>query len=220
MKLFVWDYHGTLEKGNEQAAIEISNLALAKHGYTERFSSEDAVQLYGKKWYQYFEYLLPNERHDTHVSLQESCFEWPDAAAVVAKYIQPNDYAHDVVKAIARSGHNQIIISNTSSEALPMFIRLVGLEDFFADANAFAVSGHAREVARDKTHVLSEYLTALPAKPERIVLIGDSQTDVELIVGENVSGYWYRHPSLARGESDISHITPISDLRAILAELA
>jgi len=30
MKLFSWDFHGTLEKGNERAAIALSNEALKR----------------------------------------------------------------------------------------------------------------------------------------------------------------------------------------------
>lgn len=219
MKLFVWDYHGTLEKGNELASLEISNLALQKFGYAERFSTEDAIKLYGKKWYEYFEYILPNEPHETHVNLQEASFEWPDHDVIVARYIQPNDYALEVVQAIAESGHRQILISNTSSKALPRFIKMAGLEAYFTEDNAFAVSGHTREVARDKIHVLTEYIKMMPEPPERIILIGDSQKDVELIAGDNVAGYWYRHPGLEPGAPAAPHIKVISDLRTVLQEL-
>ena len=45
MKLFVWGLHGTLEQGNEDAAIEVSNLALEQHGYKQRFKPEDSRTL-------------------------------------------------------------------------------------------------------------------------------------------------------------------------------
>lgn len=57
MKLFVWDFHGTLEKDNEHAVMEISNKVLENLGYTQRLSKEDNLMLYGKKWADYFEYL-------------------------------------------------------------------------------------------------------------------------------------------------------------------
>lgn len=47
-KLFVWDFHGTLEKGNEFAAIEMSNLALAQLGFHQRFGTHHATELYGR----------------------------------------------------------------------------------------------------------------------------------------------------------------------------
>jgi len=65
MKLFIWDLHGTLEQGNERAAIDMSNQILERFGYRERFSDEDVFKLYGLKWFQYFEYLLPHEPRPT-----------------------------------------------------------------------------------------------------------------------------------------------------------
>ena len=47
MKLFVWDLHGVLEKGNEIALLEISNIILKKFGYLEKFSIEDCIKLNG-----------------------------------------------------------------------------------------------------------------------------------------------------------------------------
>ncbi len=57
MKLFVWDFHGTLEKGNEYAVLEMSNIILEKHGHKERFTELQCRELYGKKWYEFFEFM-------------------------------------------------------------------------------------------------------------------------------------------------------------------
>jgi len=75
-KLFVWDFHGTLEKGNENASRAITNNVLAKFGHKVRLSKHDAIKLYGKKWYEYYEYLLPNEPHEVHLTLQANSFDW------------------------------------------------------------------------------------------------------------------------------------------------
>lgn len=75
MKLFIWDFHGVLEKDNEKAVIVISNKILEKNGFTERFSDCDINKLYGLKWYQYFKYLLPNLSTDECLKLQSDCLE-------------------------------------------------------------------------------------------------------------------------------------------------
>jgi len=218
MKLFVWDYHGTLEKGNERGALEISNEVLQHFGYAQRFSAKDSIDLYGLKWYQYFEYLLPGEPHERHVELQHACFEWPEAEAIVARYIQQNDHAAEVLGAIRAHGDAQMLISNTSDRALPIFVRLVGLQDYFDASNAFAVAGHTRDVLRTKRHVLDEYIARI-GQSDEIVLVGDSQSDMEIITGDNVAGYWYRHPELPMAATDNPRIRPINDLRDVLHEL-
>lgn len=219
-KLFVWDFHGTLEKGNERAAIEISNAVLAARGYKQTFTEQQAAELYGKKWYEYFEFLLPDEPHDTHVLLQQTAFEWPEAETIVAKYMQPNDHVEQVLQAIKEAGHLQIVISNTSAYALPIFLRLAGVDKFFDKALAFAVMGHSREVKRTKAHVVADYLQQLEFKPE-IVSIGDSEKDMLLAREFNGKGYWYKHPHQPVPEivERESNIVAISDLRQVLAEL-
>ena len=60
-KLFVWDYHGTLEKGNDEVVLAYTNMALEEMGYERRLTREENLKLYGILWYKYFEYLLPDE---------------------------------------------------------------------------------------------------------------------------------------------------------------
>lgn len=219
-KLFVWDFHGTLEKGNEHAAIEISNAALAKLGFKERFGKKHAVELYGRKWYEYFETLLPNEAHETHVLLQQTSFEWPEAEAIVAKHMQPNDHVQEVLQAIRDNGHLQIVISNTSEYALPIFLRLAGIDKFFDKTTAIAVMGHTREVKRTKVQVVEEYLAKLDFKP-KIIVVGDSENDMLLAKDLHAKGYWYRHPhhptpKIVRQDPNL---VAINDLRGVVAEV-
>lgn len=217
-KLFVWDFHGTLEKGNEKASQEITNKVLAIHGYRQRLDNQVNIILYGKKWYQYYEYLLPNESHITHLELQANSFGWPGAEAIVAKHMQPNDHAAEVVKTIKDAGHAQILLSNTTEHALPIFIRLAELSKYFDSSNAFAVASHSRDAVRTKANVLEEYIAANRLE-HNLVVIGDSVKDMELAKIEHAKGYYYRHPGL-EVETDLhQNVTTIHDLRDVLAEL-
>lgn len=38
MILFVWDFHGVLEKDNEKAVVDISNQVLSEAGFKEKFT--------------------------------------------------------------------------------------------------------------------------------------------------------------------------------------
>src|SRR3989344_7018436 len=102
MKLFIWDFHGTLEKGNERAVMELSNEALKRRGYAERFGAEHIHQLYGKKLYEYFAFLLPHKSTAEHLRLQQDFIaihkEQPD---IIARGIAPNDHAAAVLTAIS-----------------------------------------------------------------------------------------------------------------------
>jgi len=118
MKLFVWDYHGVIEQGNEISSWDVTNRVLNDYGYIERLSQEDAKKLYGNKWYEYFEHILPNESHERHLELQQAGFDFTqNNPKQIAKFIKPTPYVHDVLEEIAKN-HEQILISNTDPGSL------------------------------------------------------------------------------------------------------
>ncbi len=216
MKLFIWDLHGTLEQGNEQAAITLSNMALQELGYRERFQPEDARKLYGLKWYQYFEALLPNESHQKHVELQARSFELSDVnIALIAKHMRPANHAHEVLEAIHSSHHTQILISNTTPTTVPLFVNTLGIQAYFSKANAFSVNAHTREALQTKEDVLEAYLA--DKHFTQLIVIGDSETDLRLAKHIGATSYLYAHPGYAFRSTGGDH--RVRDLRKVLAEL-
>lgn len=216
MKLFVWDLHGTLEQGNEDASIEISNMALEKSGYAQRFKQEDSRALYGLKWYEYFEWLLPDESHERHVALQATSFALSDAhPEIIARYMRPADHAADVLQAIHQSPHHQILISNTQPTSVPAYLAALEMQVFFGADNAFSVNAHAREAKRNKEDVLREFLSG--KKFDKVVVIGDSGTDLRLAKAHEATLYLYAHPGYDfRTEGGDYRVR---DLRKVLQEI-
>jgi FMN phosphatase YigB (HAD superfamily) len=193
MKLFVWDLHGTLEQGNEDASIEISNRVLASFGYVQRFTDADSFRLYGLKWYQYFEFLLPDEPTDTHIALQAASFALsnsPEGIEIVTRHMKPSQNAIKALQGVARD-HEQVLISNTVPESLPVYINALQLHDYFDGHNAIAVNQHARDAKRTKYDALSEYVRG--KEFDGFIVIGDSATDMELAQQAGATGYLYAH---------------------------
>lgn len=210
MKLFVWDFHGTLEKGNEYAVLEMSNIVLEKHGYEERFSESQCRELYGKKWYEYFEHLLPSESNSKHLELQENCFSFSIAhPEIISKYITLVDHALDVLESI-KENHDQILVSNTKPASLKVFMDSVGISHFFPQGKAFATDSHVK--SKTKHDVLKKYLHS--SRFDEVVTIGDSQGDIELGKAIGAVTFLYTHPGqeFKNCESDFK----INDLREIL----
>jgi len=216
MKLFVWDLHGTLEKGNERAVIDISNSVLNRFGYSRRFSYADNPQLYGRKWYEYFEWLFEGNDHGRDLTLQEACFELSENnPEMQCRWIRPTPHAPDVLERIM-SAHQQILISNTRTETLKVFVDALGYGEFFSSENAFAVDGHAECPASSKEDVLAEFLRDT-GDYEKIVIIGDSPSDMKL---KKVAGgvtYLFAHPDVEFRQCDADH--RIRDLRLVLDHL-
>ncbi len=213
MKLFIWDFHGTLEKGNERAVIELSNEALTRHGYTARFSDEHIRQLFGKKWYEYFAFLLPHEPLAKHLLLQQEAVavhrERPD---IISRHIAPNDHTAAVLAAIANQ-HDQILISNTEPRHVAEFLDLVRLRDFFPKGKYFGTDSHHPNAKTSKQDIAEEYIANKDF--EQIIAIGDSPQD--MIPLSNAVHYLYAHKGVPFNESPATH--RISDLREVLREL-
>lgn len=213
MKLFIWDFHGTLERGNEYAALEMTNIILEKHGYAERLSESQCLELYGKKWFEYFERLLPHESKEKHLELQEDCFSFSIAhPEMIAKYIKLVDGAKDVLSAICEK-HDQIVVSNTKPESLNAFLASIGIASFFPEGKAFATDFHAKRGT--KKDAVSEYLKGM--EYEDIVVIGDSVGDIELGLAFGAKTFLYAHPGLPF--KDCVSDFKINDLRDVLGEV-
>lgn len=216
MKLFVWDYHGVLERGSEYAAQEITNFILERNGFSERLDTKRAEQFSGLKWYEYFERLLPQESHETHFALQEDCFkrsnEMPE---ILLKHMQPNAGVHEVLSRVSGSNHHQVLFSNTKPESLPKFLNIIGIEPFFPDGYAYAIDSHQKNAQHSKQDALTSFLEG--RKYNELIIIGDSPGDMRLAEINGGTRYLYRHSGRPFRECEADY--KINDLREILREL-
>lgn len=219
VKLFIWDFHGVLEKGNDAAVLEITNLALKQHGYARRMTQNENVFLSEQQWCEYFAFLLPEHEPEEYVKLQTTCFEishnQPD---IISRNIQLNDHADFVLETIHHTEHQQILISNTLPISLEMFVKMVGIEKYFPNTHRFGVDTHQQKWLT-KGHCLAEFLKDQDAF-ERMISIGDSPGDMALIEQEGqLKGvsYLYAHPTRLHRLTKCDY--KIRDLRLVLQEI-
>lgn len=204
-----------LEKDNELAVLDISNQVLARAGYSERFSEEDNRKYYGLKWFQYFERLLPGLTLEEHMALQAACFKFAEEnLPILAKHIKPNDYVLEVLEAIKSAGHDQVVVSNTRQSDLEWFIQAIGIDAYFRSDKVFGVNAHQKHGV--KQAALASY--AKGKNFDGIVIIGDSQSDMDLKEAAGGTTYFYNHPHIESSKvTGADH--KIKDLREVLNEL-
>lgn len=214
MKLFVWDFHGVLEKDNDKAVIEITNEVLRRAGHAVQLSDEQNREYYGLKWYQYFERLLPHLDSEQHKALQAACFVYADDSLdILKKHIKPTEHATDVIRAITDKGHQQIILSNTRPHDLVWFVDTVGLNEHFQPEHIIGVNAHQK--LGTKREALADFVHDKTYGD--IVIIGDSQKDMDLHDIAGGTTYFYTHPHLPSKQATADH--HINDLRDVLKEL-
>jgi phosphoglycolate phosphatase-like HAD superfamily hydrolase len=211
VKLFVWDFHGVLEKDNEKAVKEISNIILRRAGFSEQLTDQQNEEYLGLKWYEYFEHLLPNISKEKCLELQADCLIYHEAdPSILAKNIKPNDYAAEVLETIGSLGHQQIIISNTRQNDLIWFLETVGMKKFFQEENIIGVNAH--QTHSTKIDALKDFIG--DKNFDEIIVIGDSESDLELGRAVNAVTYFYRHPNRKHHETHNADFV-INDLRDI-----
>ena len=123
-KLFVWDFHGTLETGNEKAVCNILNLAVGYCGFEERFNQDGINKIYGIPVIDYFKHILPNMHEVVYQDLRKSFMNIAIGKKphIFLEYIKPSENAHEVLETILKKGHTQIIVSNVSPDGLVKFL--------------------------------------------------------------------------------------------------
>lgn len=220
MKLFVWDFHGTLEKGNVKALHEILNKVAHKFDIRKQISLTTTVRMYGLSWVDYFQYLHPRGQTDEWLAMKQAATEIQEKEKLVQKYIRPMDHAVEVLDAIKKQGHKNIILSNSQPQWLQKFAVMVGIAQFIDDYIALDAHGESRgatELQQRKSKELVDF--CLQKKYSRIIKIGDRESDIEAGKSVGAVTYFFRN----QFSEDINKPTTadyeITDLRDVLKEL-
>jgi hypothetical protein len=213
-KLFVWDYHGVLEQGNERAVVEISNMALAEEHRKERITDDQVRVLYGRNWLDYFSSVLPKEPTAVHQALLDRARRISSQRVDIrAKHIRPTPYSIGVLTAI-RATHDQVLISNC--DHIMTFLPLTKMVDFFPPGKRFATA--ETKPPRTKQQIYDAFLADAKKRGQQydaFVLIGDSASDLCLV--PRTTRYLYAHPGLPFRKCEAEH--EIRDLHALLEEI-
>ncbi len=219
--LFVWDFHGVLEKGNEYAVQEFCNLVFKELGYNRRLNIEETRNWYGLSWFDYFKLSTPDANEEVWNKMVDKVLSFQKKGwGIVQKHLQPRDFAKEVLSEIQTSGHENILLSNTRPEHIQSFTDMVGVTDFFnkiigidTDNNSQVGKGYVNI----KSQVLSKYLDNKTF--QKIVVIGDRDVDIKAGVDNNAITYLFQSPDFTIKQIDTSPNYKISNLKDVLQEL-
>ncbi|MBW2981727.1 HAD hydrolase-like protein [Candidatus Woesearchaeota archaeon] len=209
--LFIWDFHGVLEKDNEFAVQEVVNRILPEFGFDKKATVEECRMLYGKKWAEYYKYFAPDADEDIIHKMVIKSTEISIKEKIAYKYIKPTDFAHDVIKKISAKGHTNLIMSNSSDEALDYFLESVNMQGLFD--HKFGADIHEKsEYGKDtKTEFLKGFLEK--NNFGSIFLIDDMEQAVEM--GKKFNAVTFRfHRNKTPPDSKANYV--IDDLRELL----
>ena len=214
VNLFVWDFHGVLEKDNEYAVREVSELVLREFGSKRPVTVQECLDLYGKKWGQYFRHFAPEADQETIHQMVDRSVEIGLKGDIIRKHIKPNDYAHQVLKTISQKSHKNLVMSNSTPESLDLFLDAVGMSETFDYKHG---ADHHRKNAHEKNSKevwLRQFIQDNRFK--YLIVIDDAVMGIEM--GRNVGAVTYLF-SRKGFDKSIKADYYISDLREVLKEI-
>jgi len=211
VSLYVFDFHGTLAKGNECAVVESTNLSLEEHGRKERLTLEDTYRWQGKPWADYFIGLCPGVS-EKEIASMVSCAKRL-GYKIFPKHTSPMEHVVEVLQEIKRRGDISIVISNTTPDALDKYLQHIGIINLVNDrigiTNEVEKTGRL-DVAKDKGRKLAEYIK--DKNFDGVTVIGDTEDDVRAGKMVNATTFYFNQDGKKIDLADYS----ISDLRKVL----
>ncbi len=212
MNLFVWDFHGVLEKDNEIALAEQINFILEKYGFERRVSVAETFSLSGKHYRQIFFELCPGITVDQAKEMGDLGVS--TGIEFARRSLKPREHAKEVLTEIRAKGDKSIVASNCAPPALEAFVEMVGLQDLF-DALLPVVSEHVNpetfSILDYKLQRIREFIG--DKKFDRVKCIGDKERDIDLGQKLGAETYLFDPNNLIK-ETKADHT--ISDLRDVL----
>jgi phosphoglycolate phosphatase-like HAD superfamily hydrolase len=210
--LFIWDFHGVLEKDNEYAVEEVVNRVLSEFGISRKATVKECLMLYGKKWAEYYKYFAPDADEETIYKMVEKAMEISLSEKTALKYIKQTEHASDVLKQIAKNRHTNLIMSNSSSKALDYFLKSVNLQDHFD--HKFGADNHRKDYAKNtKIEFLKDFLK--DKNFDKIIVIDDMEEGIEMGLKFNAITYLFSRNGRVKTKAH----KVISDLREVLKEI-
>lgn len=214
-KLFAWDLHGVLETGNKRNVLETCRKVLEEFGIRREICMEEVSSLYGLSYLEYFRHLIPGASEEEIHRMNRRSLEIAEENA--RKHARPTPHAKKVLEKIKKSGHENVVFSNSRPEHIELFLQIIGLEELVDDyvgvpkkheRNGFCIKSYKGKQIR-RYSVENGF--------SEIVVIGDRETDISAGKEAGARTYLYTDRSDGCGETEADRV--IDDLREVLKEI-
>ena len=218
--LFIWDFHGTLEKGNVRAVQELVNRVGSIYKINNKITIAQTAELYGLSWIDYFRFIHPQGNIFIWNEMKQNAEKTQLKHKIVEQYIKPQSYARYVLKKIKQKGHSNIIISNSNPKWLKYSVKLIKLNNFIDEIiglDIHHVELEDTDVIEEKVKAINKYLHH--KKYDKIIKIGDRESDI--VVGQKIGAvtYFFRNMINVNQKLEIRPDFEIKDLRKLFKGL-
>jgi len=218
VKLFAWDFHGTLEQGTEVGFTELLKELAKSIKYDAKIELEEVRKLYGSSILDYLKHFFPEYKNEEIIILRNKIRSL-QSEKHLKDFIKPALYAHEVLSKIQDEGHKNIIVSTSSQKHIKRFLGVIKVTKYL-DA-IFGIDRHSLDskfdIAKEKSKVIRSFAQSHKIDPSRIIVIGDRAGDIDagILIGAKTYQYIQPHFENVKTKADFK----IRDLREILKEI-
>ncbi len=174
MKLYAFDFHGTLEDGHVNVVYETLRYASSQLGLEFKLDKDFLEKNRGHYFDYYFKKAFPN----ANGLLINKLVRIAEAVGLefAYLYVKPKEYAKFVLAELKNFG-DVVVISNSKQEVLEEFLRITKLNDVVNEAYGVKDDSNEDFVVK-KSRKISELYKRNSYK--ELVLVGDSEEDKRL----------------------------------------
>lgn len=218
VKVFAWDFHGTLEQGVEVGFWYILKEIAKKRGIRENFKLSEVRKLYGITVANYLRHFFPNSSEGEIREMMAEVARIQNQTHL-KKYVKAAPGAIEILTKIRRAGHKNIILSNSHPDHINPLIKIVGMTGLIEEV--YAIDRHYTHKKLDpvveKTKVLRKLIKRLKLAHGQLIAIGDRASDVNAGLAAGAVTYQYLRRGFPIDKTDAQY--KIYDFAEILREI-
>ena len=217
-KVFVWDFHGTLEEGVEIGFFEILKKLAKKFKADRKITLFEVREKYGITVAEYLRFFFPKANILQIKKMMEEVAEIQNQNHL-KEYVRPAPGAIEVLSKIKKAGYENIVVSNSHPKHIEFLIDIVGMKNLIS--RVFAVDRHyshrKQNPTKEKVKIFKMIIKQKNLKARQLITIGDKATDVNAGILAGGTTYQYLHKGFPIDGTEADY--KIHDLREILGEI-
>lgn len=218
-KVFIWDFHGTLETGTVFILTEIANKLLEENGSTQRYTPDEFAGIPSFSWNTFFRKHFPDCSQEEVNTIAREAYNENRFAYLMDKYSQPRPGALSVLQAVKASGGVNVVVSHSRQDKLEYYLSHVGLihviNEYYGVDDGTVASWE--DVLKKKVLVIKKILAQHSSAHSYGV--GDSDTDFYAAQSSGIDYFYWLLPANNKVRKEQLHKDVPSDRLKFLLEL-
>jgi len=218
MKLFAWDFHGTLEEGTEVGFADILRKIAKEINYKTNIELEEVRKLFGTSVLDYLKHFFPKLKNNELVKLRERIRTVQNRKHIL-KFVKSAPHAHEVLAKIKKSGYKNMVVSTSHRPHIIRFLKTVDMVNYFDEI--IGIDRHSLDIefniAAEKSRAINNFAQKNNIPSSKIIVIGDRSGDIDAGLILKATTYQYVSKYFPDVKTNAKYV--ISDLRKVLRDL-